>query len=178
MTGFELSPGITPGLTGAVSILIPLALGLGAFAAGRRGFAVALGIGAVALGVIKIVTDFTDPPDVLVAAAGIVAGVVWAVHELRPFLHGRLRRGLGGAVGALAFVVGAIKLRDFYDPFDLVLADLVVLGGVALLLVAFGRLATPGRASVRSEPSTGPRRGGVRTPSASRGILSGPPRFK
>ena len=139
MTGFQLSPGITPGLTGAVSILVPLALGLGALVAGRRGFAVALGVGAVALGGVKIYTDYTDPPDVLVAVAGMLAGVLWAAHEVRPFLFGRLWRAVGGAIGALALVVGAIKLRDFYDPFDLLLADLVLLGGLALLWVVAQR---------------------------------------
>lgn len=136
MEGFQLSPGITPAITGVSVTLIPLALGVGAIVAGRKGFSVAMALSALGIGAWKIWTDYTDPPDVAVAAAGVLAALLWVVVEFRPILEGRGARVVTIVVGLAAFLLGAVKMLDFYDPFDLILADVAVLSGLALLVSA------------------------------------------
>ena len=72
MSGFVLSPGITPELAEAFVVELPLALALGAIGDGRRGLWTALGVNAALLGAIKLVTDYSDPLDVPVAFSGLL----------------------------------------------------------------------------------------------------------
>lgn len=138
MTGFELSPGITPALTDIFVVGVPLLIGLGYLLAGRRGFEFAFGASAVVLGAVKLYTDYTDPFDVVVALAALLGGGFWLRYA------GLGRGWTGRAVSTTAWVgglgcvvVGLLKLRDFYDPFDILLADAAVVAGAALFL--YGR---------------------------------------
>lgn len=132
MSGFLLSPGITPELTDAFVLELPLALALGYFAARGYGLELAFLLNLLALGVVKWITDWSDPLDDVVAASALLGGALWLA-----LLHGRPRRArlrslLGAVLGPFLVLVGALKLTDFYDPFDLLLADAVVVAGIAL----------------------------------------------
>lgn len=132
MTGFLLSPGITPQLTDLFVLEFPLAVGFAYFLRGRQGFELAVGLNALVLAVIKLVTDISDPEDVAVAL-GVLAGGLGVLYPLLaprlaplPF---RVTVPLGAVVGAL----GCLKaLGDFYDPFDLLMADLGIVTGLWL----------------------------------------------
>jgi len=133
MTGFDLSPGITPALVGAVAVELPLALALGHLLLRERGFAIALGMNGVVLGAIKVLTDYRDLYDTtlaLLALAGGLALVAWT---------GDRRWRVPGVVllflGVYGSSFGITKLiGDFYDPFDLMVADLAIsLGAWAAL---------------------------------------------
>lgn len=130
MTEFLLSPGITPQLTDLFVLEFPIAVGFALFLRGRRGVELVIGLNALALAVIKLVTDYSDPWDDLVALAALAGGVL----VLQPLFTGR-SGGMG--VGAATFAGGAIgaigclkALSDFYDPFDLLLADLGIVTGL------------------------------------------------
>jgi hypothetical protein len=141
---FLLSPGITPELTDVFVIGVPLAVGLGGLLFGRRGLEVAFGASAVALGAIKFATDLTDLGDDLVALGATLGGLGWVFLALRPMPRGRLFRALVVLFGVFAVVVGLIKIRDdFYDPFDLLLADTSIVAGVAWILYGRGARGGP-----------------------------------
>ena len=132
MSAFQLSPGITPELTDAFVIELPLALAAGYLFGRRVGFEVAMALNAVALGVVKFLTDYADPWDDLVSAAAVLGGGFW-IPTVRGALNGRrpLRTALAIA-GLVCVLIGVYKLTDFYDPFDLLLADCVIVAGLAL----------------------------------------------
>jgi hypothetical protein len=135
---FQLSPGITPELTDAFVIELPLALGTGYLVGRRAGFEFAFALNVLALGLVKFLTDYADPWDDLVSAAAVLGGGFW-IPTMRGALNGRrlLRSSL--AVAGLVFVVlGVVKLTDFYDPFDLLLADGVIVAGLALWVYRHG----------------------------------------
>jgi hypothetical protein len=141
MSAFVLSPGITPELADAFVIELPVAVGLGYLLARRPGFEVAFALNAVVLAVLKLFTDYGDVPDALIALAALASGGTW----LGLSFHGR---AIGGAVrawcvlvGAGSLIAGLVKLRDFYDPFDLLLADCAIVAGVAVL--CYARRPTP-----------------------------------
>ncbi len=130
MTGFLLSPGITPQLTDLFVLEFPLALGFAYFLRGRQGVELIVGLNALVLAVIKLVTDPSDLWDVIVAV-GVAAGGVAVLYPLlvpaASPLSFRASVVLGGTVGAL----GCLKaLSDFYDPFDLLMADLGIVAGL------------------------------------------------
>lgn len=132
MSGFVLSPGITPMLTDLFVLELPIALGVGFFAARGRGFEIVFAANLLLLGIIKAITDYADLPDLVVAVSGIIGGSVWLELAVRRVPRERPYGGLLAALGPLLVVVGAIKLTDFYDPFDLLLADAVIVAGAAL----------------------------------------------
>jgi hypothetical protein len=143
MSNFLLSPGITPELADAFVIAVPLAVGFGYLLGGRRGFELGVSLAAIVLGAIKLSTDFRDLPDDVVALAAMVGGATWALWATETFRDGRSTRLLGGIFGPLVLLVGVIKLRDFYDPFDLLLADCTILAGAAIWLYSRRRLRQP-----------------------------------
>ncbi|HEV8049278.1 MAG TPA: hypothetical protein VGP88_01660 [Thermoplasmata archaeon] len=135
MTGFDLSPGITPALTDVFVVVVPLAVGLGYLLAKRSGFEAAFAVSAIALGAIKVSTDYSDVFDLAVALAAIVGGAVWLWFSVRGRAwNGRVAEAFGWLLGIGSVVVGLLKLRDFYDPFDILLADATVVAGVAVLV--------------------------------------------
>lgn len=134
MTGFVLSPGITPLLTDLFVLELPVALGVAYAWRGARGFELALALNAVALGLVKLVTDYGDPGDVPVAIGGLVAGTLFALESLkRPAWTRRQASALAVVCGLIGVAKAAL---DFYDPFDLLLSDLLMVLGVLLTAVA------------------------------------------
>ena len=135
MTGFLLSPGITPALVSACAVELPLALGLGYLFYRDRGLEVAIGLNAVGLAAIKIYTDYADIFDLLLAVVVLAAGLAWLVLRLSPDRSpSRLIRGGSMALATFAVPLGAIKvISDFYDPFDTFLACMGILAGALLL---------------------------------------------
>ncbi|MCI4351996.1 MAG: hypothetical protein L3K14_01215 [Thermoplasmata archaeon] len=135
MTGFLLSPGITPALVGACSVEIPLAFGLAYVFFRGRGLEVAIGLNTVGLAAIKIYTDYADLYDLLLAVVILAAGLVWLVLSFSWHRSpARLIRGGSMALATLVVPLGAIKvISDFYDPFDIFLACLGILAGAFLL---------------------------------------------
>ncbi len=132
MSSFLLSPGITPEITDVFVVELPIALGL-AYLWGRRyGFEVAIALNALALGAVKWVTDYFDLPDVLVALAALVGGALWLANLSGRLPESRLRRAGYAMIAPIFAVIGLAKLFDFYDPFDILLADAVILSAVAL----------------------------------------------
>lgn len=136
MSNFLLSPGITPALADLFVIAVPLAAGFGYLLWQRRGLEGAFALAALVLGGIKLYTDFPDLPDDVVAGSAILGGVLWGLLSTGAFRVGRGRWIPVAVLGGLIFIVGLIKLRDFYDPFDLLLADTTILAGVAIWLYA------------------------------------------
>ena len=134
--GFQLSPGITPFLTDLFVGLVPLALGLelGLFR-GRGRWSPALAGGLLSMALVKIATDPTDLPDLVVALWGAATALVYGYA-------GRRAGGWDASAPARGFLlvmaVGAVGLgllkatTDVWDPFDLMLGILEVVGGLTL----------------------------------------------
>jgi hypothetical protein len=135
MSGFVLSPGITPALISAISIEIPLVLGLGYAFYRNRGFEVAVVLNALALSAIKVYTDYLDFYDMLVAAAGLLSGFALGGTLARPGASlTRPLRGLLDVVAGYSILLGALKIvTDPYDPFDTFLGAFAVVASVILL---------------------------------------------
>jgi hypothetical protein len=132
VTGFLLSPGITPQLTDLFVLEFPLAVVFAYFLRGRQGLELAFGLNALVLAVIKLVTDISDPEDVAVALA-VLAGGLGVLYPLLAARGARLSFGVSVLVGGIAGALGCFKaLADFYDPFDLLLADLGIVTGLWL----------------------------------------------
>ena len=137
-----LSPGITPALVGVFAVELPLALTLGYLLGGRQGFGIALALSAFLLGGIKLFTDLSDPYDASVAALALVAGGTVIVQATGHFR--RSTRALGMLVGLLAIPYGLTKIgSDFFDPFDLFLADMAIALGGWLLWESWWAFRTP-----------------------------------
>lgn len=137
MTGFVLSPGITPLLTDLFVLELPVALGVSYAWRGARGFELALALNAVALGLVKLVTDYGDPGDLPVAIGGLVAGALFALEPLKRPAWSRRQASALLVVGPVSGLIGLAKAAlDFYDPFDLLLSDLLIVLGVLLTAVA------------------------------------------
>ncbi len=132
MSGFLLSPGITPELTDVFVVELPIVVGLGYLFGKRTGFEIAFALNALALGVVKGVTDYLDLPDVIVAAAAIVGGALWLAVATGQLPPGRARRTVFPVLAPIFVIVGLSKLTDFYDPFDILLADAVIVAAAAL----------------------------------------------
>ena len=148
MDGFILSPGITPELTGIFAIELPLALGLGALVDRQRGVYVAAAANGVILAGIKIWTDWADAFDLLLSVAALAASVLWSVRVLENSLRLRWPRTTvwPALVGVVAVVLSVFKLvTDLFDPFDLFLADIALVAGLALAIPR------------RNDSSSGPR---------------------
>ncbi len=134
---FDLSPGITPLLTDIFVLLVPLSIGLEQVA--RRTPLVgslALPGCLLLMASIKLFTDYSDPPDALLAGWGVLLSLTLpSVYLIRAESIGRGRAlTFLVALGAGGVLLGAIKVRtDFFDPFDLLLSVLLVLAGAALV---------------------------------------------
>ncbi len=140
MSGFALSPGITPELTDAVILEFALLLAILIAWRGAEGAQLAVAINAVVLGAIKIATDYSDLGDLPVALAGIGAGALLLWANLGGRTPWRAHRATELGIGALLIATGAIKVvLDFYDPFDLLLAALVIAIGLWFVLGRYGR---------------------------------------
>ena len=138
LDAFSLSPGITPTLTDVFVVELPILLGILYVVAGRRGVEAGFALNAIVLGAIKLFTDFADPWDDAVAIAGIVGGLVVLVPALSAAR--RSPRGSNGlrAVGMVVLFLGALKIAlDFFDPFDVLLADVCVITGLWLIAWPF-----------------------------------------
>lgn len=145
MAGFLLSPGITPLLTDLFVAELPLAVGLGLIIGRARGAFLALALNAFALAAIKLATDWFDGGDDIVSLGALVAGLILVGAAARPVVLARLHRAGWIVGGVLLIGIGGLKVAsDFYDPFDLLLADLAVVGG--FIAIAYG---LAGRASLR-----------------------------
>lgn len=132
VNGFLLSPGITPLLTDWSLVAFVLLPGLGAAWGGRRGFLVGFLLVGVGLAAVKLVTDWFDPFDDVIAVGALAGALGWAARDLRVSL--RAERHAYLAVGLFALLTGLLKVySDFYDPFDLLVALTGVVGGLALL---------------------------------------------
>lgn len=162
VTGFQLSPGITPELTGAVVIALPLAIGIGYLVWGRVGFELTFAGFAILMGAIKGWTDLADPPDLGVALAAIGGGATWVALRGTVWGDARSRTYFGFLVGLVSLVAGLVKVQDFLDPFDLLLADCAIVCGLALWSVAFSE--------ARRRYDRGTRR------SVNGALIDGPPR--
>jgi hypothetical protein len=141
VTGFVLSPGITPALVSAFSIEIPLAMGLAYVFFRNRGLEFAFVLNALALGVIKVYTDHADPYDMLVAAGTLLTGVGMLGLAVEPALRptGWARASVP-ALGIYGIAVGAAKiLTDPLDPFDSFLSASAIIAGAFLLRWVFSR---------------------------------------
>lgn len=143
MSGFLLSPGITPELTDIFVTELPIALGLGYLLGRRVGFEFAFALNALVLGIIKLVTDYSDLEDDAVSLAAILGGIFWMASSRGLLDERRGLRGLVSVLGLLFVLIGLLKLQDFYDPFDLLLADLVIVSGIALWVFRRGCWAAP-----------------------------------
>ena len=152
MSGFLLSPGITPELTDVFVLELPIALGVGYLLGGRRGFELAFAANAVVLAIVKLVTDYFDPWDDAVALSALFAGGLWIGVREGGGVGGRAARTILGVVGIASLLFGLLKLTDFYDPFDLLLADAAIVSGIALLVLRRERLSDPAAPPERSEP--------------------------
>lgn len=145
---FVLSPGISPELAEAFVVVVPIATGIAYALRPRYGPEVALAACAVALGAIKLATDLSDAYDVPVALAAVVGGTVFALARLLPaaIVRAPWRRTALVVLGLFCALVGGLKLFDFYDPFDVLLGDVAIVAGVALVYDAVhtfrGRRAT------------------------------------
>jgi hypothetical protein len=94
---------------------------------------------------VKFITDFSDPWDDLVSLAAALGGAFWLGITHGWTNPGRALRNGVLSVGVFAILIGLIKLTDFYDPFDLLLADAVIAAGIALVVYHRGY---PGRTVV------------------------------
>jgi len=147
---FQLSPGITPELTDIFVIELPLALAVGYLFGRRVGFEFAFALNALALGVVKLITDYADPWDDLVSMAALLGGGFWIPTALGSLNRSRFWGRTLAVAGLIFVLIGIIKLRDFYDPFDLLLADCVIVAGLALWVYR------QGYPNPRSEPGPAP----------------------
>ena len=145
MTGFELSPGITPTLVSIFSIELPLAFGLGYVLFRDRGLEAAIALNAVVLAAIKVYTDYSDFYDMLVAAAALAAGLAMGGLLVAPDRNpSRGARLVVLVVAVYAIPLGTIKiLTDVYDPFDTFLGASAVIAGAILLRWALVRPPNP-----------------------------------
>lgn len=132
MTQFLLSPGITPQLTDLFVLEFPIAVGFAYFLKGSKGVELVIGLNALVLAVIKIVTDYSDPYDDLVSVA-VLAGGLGVLYPLLVSGAPHLSFGVGVTLGAVVGALGLFKAAgDFYDPFDLLMADMGVVAGLWL----------------------------------------------
>ncbi|MCI4350580.1 MAG: hypothetical protein L3K15_03595 [Thermoplasmata archaeon] len=135
MDGFRLSPGITPFLTDLFVVELPIAVALGFLLGRSRGVFGTLGANALALGAIKVVTDYPDLPDDVVAFAALVAGGFFLLLGLRASARVHRPTPVVAFGGVLLVAIGVLKIySDFYDPFDVLLADLTFVAGCAAIL--------------------------------------------
>ena len=139
MTAFNLSPGITPELVGVVVLEFPLLVALLYSLRRDRGVEWAFALNALGLGLVKLGTDYADPGDLAVALSGIFGGLLLLYRSIGPPMR---PSGSAAFLGVVVAGIGAIKAaRDFFDPFDLVLA--------AVLLAVGAWLAEPWLRSLR-----------------------------
>jgi hypothetical protein len=133
MSGFLLSPGITPTLTDAALVVFLVGLGAGSVLGGRRGFVLGLAAAGTIVGAIKLYTDWADPKDDLIALVAVAAVLFWAVSTVIPTVRTRFPAVLGYAGATIAILTGMYKAGgDFYDPFDLLVAFTSLLGGLGV----------------------------------------------
>lgn len=132
MSGFLLSPGITPLITDLAVLALPLGLALGYLLHPPRGFELGLAAVTLALGLVKLATDPFDLLDLPVALGGILIGGSLLAHAVDHPVLAWMPGPLWRSFGVLAVAVGAFKIAtDPYDPFDVELAALVLgLGGL------------------------------------------------
>jgi hypothetical protein len=133
MTGFLLSPGLTPELTDVFVIEVPLALGAGMILARRTGLGWALLLNLLVLGIIKYLTDASDLHDDIVSIGAMVSAIAVGLSLRVPRVRGL--RVFEFLLGLFALGIGIWKaVSDFYDPFDLLLSDMLMLAGLWLLI--------------------------------------------
>lgn len=130
-----LSPGFTPELTDLFVIELPVAVGLGYLLDRKEGFEIAFAANALVLGLVKLVTDYSDVLDAPVFLAAIAGGAGWLLVATGVLERGSTLRLMGFVLGSTCVLMGLLKLQDFYDPLDLLLADTLIVTGVALWLL-------------------------------------------
>jgi len=138
MSGFNLSPGITPFITDIAILCFVISFGLAAFLSRRSGVRpslLILGIDSVLVSVFKLYTDYTDFWDALLAVIILIEAIFVIQSGSRKLtLQSGLTTKLGLVFGILGIVLSADKiLSDFYDPFDLLLSCQGVLCAFAIL---------------------------------------------
>lgn len=144
MSGFNLSPGITPFITEMAIIGFALTFGLTAIysKAPSKAFYLAVGLNALALSVFKIYTDYFDFWDAFLGLIIATEAIVLIVGRLRvPSNWNRGARLIATILVAIVISLSVYKiLSDFYDPYDVLLSCLGILGGAAI--TEFGNRAT------------------------------------
>jgi hypothetical protein len=135
MQNFVTSPGITPLVTDLTILGFVLSLMLAIMVRSTdqaHAIYYVLGMDTVAISLIKIITDYYDLGDLILSCGALAAGLSVVLLKLN-----KSRRQLSlplTILGIFAAALGTIKvLRDFYDPFDLVLACCTILVGALIL---------------------------------------------
>lgn len=153
MDGFLLSPGITPTITDVFVVELPILLGLAYACFGRRGVVAGFALNGLALGLVKVYTDWSDLLDLVVALAVLAASVAILLPLEGPKSTARARSVAVRSLGGVAVLLGLLKIAlDFFDPFDVLLADVGVVAGLWLLLRT-PRGTAPGAAGAPASPS-------------------------
>ncbi len=145
MTGFLLSPGITPTITDIFVVEMPIALGLAYLFGGRRGFEAAFLANLFALAAVKLWTDFADLGDDSLTVAALAVGLLWTVR-LGRVGDRSMCPGVGvRVVGVVAIALGIFKIAtDPFDPFDILLADAAIVAGASIWVAVAGRAPPAG----------------------------------
>ena len=153
MDGFLLSPGITPTITDVFVVEFPILLGLAYAIWGRRGVVAGFGLNGLALGLVKVYTDWSDLLDLLVALAVLAASLAVLLPLDGPPRVALRRSAALRALGGLALLLGLLKIAlDFFDPFDVLLTDVGVVAGLWLLLRTPCR-TVPGEVGANAGPA-------------------------
>ncbi|MGI0132936.1 MAG: hypothetical protein ACREDK_07615 [Thermoplasmata archaeon] len=134
MDAFSLSPGITPTITDIFVVALPIVIGFGYAIARQRGVLAAFAANGIALGLVKVYTDWSDVLDLLVAVFVLAGAIAILVPALRPERDVSHPSVAWRALGAVVLFLGALKIAlDFYDPFDVLMADVGVVTGLWLV---------------------------------------------
>jgi hypothetical protein len=135
MSGFNLSPGITPLITDIAVAGFALSFGV-AFVLSRKDHynpaLIALGINSIALSVFKIYTDYLDFWDVVLSIFILVEGFI----ALRASYFNNRSIPIRLVIYVIAGLVISFSLykviSDFYDPYDLLQACCGIVGGALI----------------------------------------------
>jgi len=148
MSGFNLSPGITPFITDIAILGFVVSFGLAAFLSRRSGLRpslLILGIDSVLVSVFKLYTDYADFWDALLAVIILIEALfVIQSGSRKPKLRSGFTRKLALVFGIVGLVLSADKiLSDFYDPFDLLLSCQGVLCAFAIFEERLAKSSLP-----------------------------------
>ena len=137
MTGFNLSPGITPFITDVALIGVVVSLGFAAVLSRKNSFAIywVLGIDSLAVSLFKVYTDLFDFWDLVLALFVVFESVLLFLACFRGSSFLRLGvRAFSVVLALLSISFSILKISfDFYDPFDVLLSCLGIIAGFSIL---------------------------------------------